>query len=115
YTTLFRSEFPSLLYLYESQRVRGAEIVRVPDSADGLGVDLDRLLAAIDERTLLVPVSHVLFRTAFIQDARAIAAKARAVGAFLILDVFQSVGTVPLQLAEWGVHAAVGGTLKFLC
>jgi len=109
------AEFPSLLYLYESQRVRGAEIVRVPDSADGLGVDLDRLLAAIDERTLLVPVSHVLFRTAFIQDARAIAAKARAVGAFLILDVFQSVGTVPLQLAEWGVHAAVGGTLKFLC
>ncbi|HLU40159.1 MAG TPA: kynureninase, partial [Planctomycetota bacterium] len=41
------AEFPSLLYLYESQRVRGAEIVRVPDSADGLGVDLDRLLAAI--------------------------------------------------------------------
>ena len=109
------AEFPSVLYLYEGQRARGAEIVRVPSDEAGIGIDLDRLLKAIDERTLLVPISHVLFRSAFIQDARAIAARAREVGAFLILDVFQSVGTVPLQLAEWGVHAAVGGALKFLC
>lgn len=109
------SDFPSLLYLYEAQRARGAEVVRVPADAQGIGVDLDRLLQAIDERTLLVPVSHVLFRSAFVQDARAIAARAREVGAFLILDVFQSVGTVPLALAEWGVDAAVGGALKFLC
>lgn len=109
------AEFPSLLYLWESQRERGAEIERVPADASGIGVDLERLLAAIDDKTLLVPMSHVLFRSAFIQDARAIAARAREVGAFLILDVFQSVGTVPLQLAEWGVHAAVGGALKFLC
>jgi kynureninase len=108
-------EFPSLLYLYEAQRRRGAEIERVPADAAGIGVDLDRLLRAIDERTLLVPVSHVLFRTACIQDARAIAARARAVGAFLVLDVYQSVGTVPLGRADWGVHAAVGGALKFLC
>ncbi len=108
-------EFPSLLYLYEAQRARGAEIEIVPGDAAGIGVDLERLLAAIDERTLLVPISHVLFRSAFIQDARAIIARAREVGAFVILDVFQAVGTVPLQLAEWGVHAAVGGALKFLC
>ncbi|MEZ5963915.1 MAG: aminotransferase class V-fold PLP-dependent enzyme [Planctomycetota bacterium] len=112
---LLDSEFPSLLYLYESQRARGAEIVRVPADASGVGVDLERLLAAIDERTLLVPISHALFRSAFVQDARAVAERARQVGAFLILDVFQSVGTVPLRLAEWGVHAAVGGALKFLC
>lgn len=109
------SEFPSLLYQYESQRARGATVERVPADTSGIGVDLDRLLAAIDEQTLLVPISHVLFRSAFIQDARAIAERARAVGAFLILDVFQSVGTVPLHLADWGVHAAVGGALKFLC
>lgn len=108
-------EFPSLLYLYEAQRARGAAVEVVPGDADGIGVDLDRLLAAIDERTLLVPISHVLFRSAFIQDARAIVARAREVGAFVILDVFQSVGTVPLRLEEWGVHAAVGGALKFLC
>jgi len=107
--------FPSVMYLYEAQRARGAEIVRVPAGEDGIGVDLQRLLAAIDERTLLVPISHVLFRSAFIQDAAAIVERARAVGAFVVLDVFQSVGTVPLRLADWGVHAAVGGALKFLC
>jgi len=106
--------FPSVMYLYEAQRARGAEIVRVP-SDDGIHVDLQRLLDAIDEKTLLVPISHVLFRSAFIQDARAIVERARAVGAFVILDVFQSIGTVPLHLADWGVHAAVGGALKFLC
>lgn len=106
--------FPSVMYLYEAQRARGAEVVRVP-SEDGIRVDLQRLLDAIDEKTLLVPISHVLFRSAFIQDARAIVERARKVGAFVILDVFQSVGTVPLRLADWGVHAAVGGALKFLC
>jgi len=112
---LCEGEFPSLLYLYEAQRARGAEIERVPGDASGTGIDLDRLLAAIDDRTLLVPMSHTLFRSAFVQDAAAVAARARQVGAFLILDVFQSIGTVPLQLAAWGVHAAVGGALKFLC
>jgi len=106
--------FPSVMYLYESLRERGAEIVRVP-SEDGVTVDQQRLLEAIDEQTRLVPISHVLFRSAFIQDARAVVERARQVGAFVILDVFQSIGTVPIRLAEWGVHAAVGGALKFLC
>jgi kynureninase len=107
--------FPSVMYLYEAQRAVGAEIVRVPATDDGVSVDLQRLLDAIDERTLLVPVSHALFRSSFIQDASAIAARAREVGAFTVLDVFQSVGTVPLELKKWGVHAAVGGALKYLC
>ena len=107
--------FPSVTYLYEAQRRRGAEIVRVPAADDGVTVDLQRLLEAIDERTLLVPISHVLFRSSFIQDAAAISRRAREVGAFVILDVFQSVGAVPLALREWGVHAAVGGALKYLC
>lgn len=106
--------FPSVMYLYEQQVRRGAEIVRVP-SDDGIGIDLQRLLDAIDERTRLVPISHVLFRSAFVQDAAAVVARARDVGAFVILDVFQSVGALPLRLREWGVHAAVGGALKYLC
>lgn len=107
--------FPSLMYLYEGiARQRGAKIVRVP-SHDGVTVATEDLCAAIDERTALVPVSHVLFRSAFIQDARAIVERARAVGAVVLLDVFQSAGTIPLALAEWGCHAAVGGALKFLC
>jgi kynureninase len=107
--------FPSVMYLYEGQRAHGAEIVRVPAAADGITVDTQRLLDAIDERTQLVPISHILFRSAFIQDAVAVVARARAVGAFVVLDVFQSCGAVPLRLAEWGVHAAVGGALKYLC
>lgn len=106
--------FPSVMYLYEQQVRRGAEIVRVP-SADGITIDTQRLCDAIDERTRLVPISHVLFRSGFIQDAAAIVSKARAVGAFVILDVFQAVGAVPLKLHDWGVHAAVGGALKYLC
>ncbi len=107
--------FPSLMYLYEGiARQRGAVIQRVP-SDDGISVPTERLCAAIDEQTALVPISHVLFRSAFIQDAKAIIERARAVGALVLLDVFQSVGTVPLALKAWGCHAAVGGALKFLC
>ena len=108
-------QFPSVMYLYEAQVARGAEIVRVPAAADGITVDLQRLLDAIDEQTLLVPISHVLFRSGFIQDAEAIVRRAREVGAFVVLDVFQSVGALPLRLEEWGVHAAVGGALKYCC
>lgn len=107
--------FPSVMYLYEQQARHGAEIVRVPGNPDGITTDMDRLLDAIDEKTLLVPVSHALFRTAYLQDAKAIVEKARQVGAFVILDVFQSIGTYPLKLEEWGVHAAVGGALKYMC
>lgn len=106
--------FPSVMYLYEQQVRRGAEIVRVP-SSDGITIDTQRLCDAIDERTRLVPISHVLFRSGYIQDARAIVEKARRVGAFVVLDVFQSVGALPLALGDWGVHAAVGGALKYLC
>lgn len=108
-------EFPSLLYLWEGARSLGAEIDLVPASPDGLTVDLDRLLGAIDERTAIVPVSHVLFRSAFVMDAAAICERAREVGARVCLDVFQSVGTVPLALEAWGADFAVGGCLKWLC
>ncbi len=107
--------FPSLMYLYEGLARRvGAEVVRVP-SNDGIEIPTQRLLDAIDEKTALVPISHVLFRSAYIQDAQAIIEKANKVGAIVLLDVFQSVGTVPLELEKWGCHAAVGGALKFLC
>lgn len=107
-------DFPSLMYVAESERRRGAEIVMVK-SDDGIGVPLDRLLAAIDERTRVVPVSHVLPKTAFIQDAEAIARRCREVGAFLILDLYHSAGLLPIELERWGVDAAVGGSVKWLC
>jgi kynureninase len=106
--------FPNVMYLLQGEQKKGAEIVVVP-SDDGIGVPTERLLAAIDERTRLVPISHTLFRSAFIQDAEAIARRCREVGAILLLDVYQSTGVMPLYLEKWGVHAAVGGSVKWLC
>jgi kynureninase len=107
-------DFPSLLYLYRGLRERGARIVEVP-SGDGVGIDPDRLLAAIDGSTRVVAVSHVLFRSAFVQDVAAIAARAREAGALCVLDLYQSAGTVPIDLTAIGADAAFGGCLKWLC
>jgi kynureninase len=106
--------FPSTTYLYSAHERFGARIQTVA-SRDGICVDLQELLDAIDDETLLVPVSHVLFRSAFIQDAKAIANKCHKVGAHLVLDTYQSAGTVPVDVDAWKVDFAVGGTLKWLC
>ena len=79
------------------------------------GTNLDRLLDAIDEQTALVPLSLVLFKSAFIQDARAVIEKAHRVGAHVILDVYQAAGTVPMHLEALGADFAVGGSVKWLC
>ena len=107
-------EFPTNMYLFEGFARYGAEIVYVP-STTRISNDLDRLLAAIDERTLLVPLSYVLFRSSCIQDARAVIEKAHAVGAHIILDVYQAAGSVPLDIASLGASFAVGGSVKWLC
>ena len=88
--------FPSVMYFWEAQRAYGARVHMVKTD-DGITVPLDRLLDAIDEQTLLVPVSHVIFRSSYIQDAKAIIEKAHKVGAHVVLDTFQSLGTVPVD------------------
>ena len=107
--------FPSVMYVMEEQKRRGARVVTVPADPSGITVNLERILAAIDEETLLVPVSHVLFRSAAIQDAQAIIKRAHEVGALVILDIYQSAGCVPLSLRELNVDMAVGGSVKWLC
>jgi kynureninase len=107
--------FPSDQYIYEARAAHGARLVRIPAAADGISTDVQQICDAIDSETMLVAIDHVMFRSSAIVDPRPIVAKARAVGAFVILDTFHSVGILPLQLAEWGVHAAVGGALKWLC
>ncbi len=107
-------EFPSNHYLFEGFRRYGAEIVYVP-SSDPVRLDLQQFLDAIDERTLLVPLSLVLFKSAFITDARAVIEKAHRVGAHVILDVYQGAGTVPMDLQAWNADFAVGGSVKWLC
>lgn len=107
-------EFPSNSYLFEGFRRYGAEVVHLP-SPGAMQTDLQALLAAIDDRTALVPLSYVLFKSAYIQDAAAVIEKAHRVGAQVILDVYQAAGTVPLDIAKLGADFAVGGSVKWLC
>jgi kynureninase len=106
--------FPSVMYFWEAQRPLGARVHMVKTD-DGITVPLERLLEAIDEETLLVPVSHVIFRSSYLQDARAIIEKAHRVGALVVLDTFQSLGTVPIDVQALDVDFACGGVLKWLC
>jgi kynureninase len=113
---IVEGEFPSVRYIYDRLARRlGAEIINIPHDASGLGFDLHRLLEAIDERTQIVPLGHVLFESSFMIDVLAIARRCREVGATLVLDVFQSAGIVPVKVQEWDASIAVGGVLKWLC
>jgi kynureninase len=106
--------FPSVMYVYEAHRSLGARVEMVK-SEDGITVPLDRMLAAIDDETLLVPISHVIFKSGAVQDVAAIVRRAHEVGALVVADVYQSAGTVPVDLAGWDVDFATGGSVKWLC
>src|SRR5262249_61384755 len=84
-------------------------------SDHGITMSLERMLAAIDENTLLVPISHVLFKSGFLQNAKAITERAHEVGATVVLDTYQSAGTVPFSVKELNVDFATGGSVKGLC
>jgi kynureninase len=99
--------FPSVRYVQQAWSRFGAEIVVCEDA--------DAVIEAIDERTLLVPVSHVLYKTAEIQPVERIVERARAAGAFVCLDAYQSAGAVPLDVTRLGIEFCVGGSVKWLC
>lgn len=107
--------FPSVMYVYEAHARAGRLRIETVKSDDGITVPLERMLAAIDEETLLVPISHVLFKSAFLQDARAITERAHEVGARVVLDTYQSAGTVPFSVRDLHVDFACGGSVKWLC
>lgn len=108
-------DFPSIRYVYERLAPRlGATVVVVP-SEDGISIDEERLLAEIDERTALVAISHVLFRSAYIMDVASICRRAHEVGAVVSLDAFHSVGVMPVDVKRIGVDFLTGGVLKWLC
>jgi len=106
--------FPSNLYLFHALEREGAQIVTVP-SDDGMTMSLDRMLAAIDERTRLVSVSHVVFKSAFVQDLAAIVRRAHDVGALVLVDLYQSAGAVPVDVRALQIDFATGGSVKWLC
>jgi kynureninase len=100
-----RENFPSVRYVYEAQR--RLEVVVCEDG--------DAVVDAIDERTLLVPVQHVVYNSAEIQNVAAIVERAHELGAHVVLDAYQSAGSVPLDVTALGVDFAVGGSVKWLC
>lgn len=108
-------DFPSVRYVYDELATRlGARIVVVP-SDDGMSIDEDRLMAAIDERTRLVAISHVFFRSAYVLDAARICAHAHRMGALVSLDAYHSVGIVPVDVNAIQPDFLTGGVLKWLC
>lgn len=106
--------FPSILYLADHLRARDAQIEMVK-SDDGVTIDQAKLLDAIDERTALVVISHVLFKSAFIQDAAVITKRAHAMGARILIDGYQSVGTIPVDVRTIDADFYAAGCLKWLC
>jgi len=100
-----RANFPSVRYLYQAQ----------PDLEVVVCEDDEEIVERIDERTLLVPISHVLFKEAEIQDVEPIVRRAHEVGAHVILDCYQSAGIVPVDVTALDVDFAVGGSVKWLC
>src|SRR6266576_484993 len=106
--------FPSVMYFWEAQRAYGAR-VRMVKTDDGITVPTERLLDAITDDTLLVPISHIIFRSSYINDAKAIIEKAHKVGAHVVLDAYQSLGTLPIDVGALNVGFACGGVLKWLC
>jgi len=107
--------FPSVMYVYDAHAREHELRIDIVKSDDGITVPLDRMLAAIDEETLLVPISHVLYKSAFLQDAQAVIERAHEVGARVILDVYQSAGTIPFNVKQMNVDFATGGSVKWLC
>lgn len=106
--------FPSILYLIDELREAGAEVTVVPVE-DGVSVDTGRIADAIDERTAFVNLSHILFKSAYIHDVAAITERTRAVGAVMIIDGYQAVGTIPVDVKQLGIDIYIGGCLKWLC
>jgi len=106
--------FPSVMYLYQT-RIADSARFEIVKSEDGITVPTEKMIDAIDDETLLVPISHVLFKSAYIQDVEPIIEKAHACGAHVILDTYQSVGAVPVEVQQLNIDFVVGGSIKWLC
>src|SRR5438477_3345986 len=106
--------FPSNNYIYHSLERSGARVVTVP-SPDGFTLPVEFILPAIDEQTALVSVSHVAFRSSYVQDLAAIVERAHEAGAFVCVDLYQSAGTLPVDVRALGVDFATRGSVQWLC
>jgi len=106
-------EFPTNAQIWHAQEPRGARIVHVPRAADGY-IPLENFAKAIDEQTQLVAITHVCYRNGAKLDIPGIVRLARAKGAKVLLDCYQSVGSMDIDVKALDVDFAAGGMLKYL-
>jgi kynureninase len=106
-------DFPTVAYQWLAKQARGIELV-VVESPDQISVPVEAIARAVDERTALVATSHVYFTSGAIQDIQAVAHVARAKGALSLIDAYQSVGQVPVDVRAAGVDFLTAGGLKWL-
>jgi kynureninase len=106
--------FPNVIYVWERFRRLGVELELIP-SDDGMSISTERMLAAIDERTALVSISHAVYVSGALLDVKAICERARQVGALVMCDVYQTAGVVPIDVQAWDLDILVGGSHKWLC
>lgn len=105
-------EFPTIGQNWHAQEQRGARVVHVPTA--GNSVPTERFADAIDEQTLLVAITHVCYRNGVMLDVPAIIEIAHSKGALVLLDAYQSLGTLPIDVKQLNIDFLVGGTLKYL-
>src|SRR6266566_1691969 len=106
-------DFPTVAYQWLAKAPRGVELV-VVESPDKISVPVEAIARAVDDRTALVATSHVYFTSGAIQDIKRVAEVAHAHGALCLIDAYQSVGQIPVDVQDAGVDALVAGGLKWL-
>ncbi len=106
-------EFPTIGQIVHAQELLGTKVEHVPASSD-VTIPLDRLAESIDEETALVAITHVCFRNGSKTDVKAVIDLAHEAGALVLLDSFQAVGAIPIDVRDLGVDFVAGGTLKYL-
>lgn len=106
-------EFPTIGQIWHAQEPRGARVVHVPEAPDAT-IPLERFDEAIDEETLLVSIAHVCFRNGSRIDVEGVVRLAHERGALVLLDAYQTLGAIPIDVRELGVDLLAGGALKYL-
>ena len=106
-------DFPTVAYQWLAKAGSGVDLV-VVESHDRISVPVEAIARAVDDRTALVVTSHVYFTTGAIQDITRVAAVAHQHGALCLIDAYQSVGQIPVDVQQTGVDALVAGGLKWL-
>jgi kynureninase len=108
-------DFPSVLYAVKKISDFTGWELEVIESHGQPGIDAETVLQRIDERTLIVATSHVYFKSAYIQDVKRIASKAREAGALTLIDGYHAPGVIPVDVKQLDVDFYIGGCLKWLC